>query len=111
MDESTIEYTENNGVHRKIIRPEVASFAIEMEATLRENDHKSGWDELGMRRLHFRIKQEFEEFEAEYADYTALCGHCKDKSVFLDKIQNMRKEAIDIANFCMFLCHNYPKRR
>ncbi len=104
MDEAIIEWTgEYSGVHRAVIRPELAEFAIEMESVLRENDHKSGWDEMGLHRLFDRIKQEFEELQREYI--FACDSYPRDAR----RIQNMRREAIDIANFCMFLCHNYPK--
>ena len=106
MDEAIIEWTgEYSGVHRAVIRPELAEFAIEMESVLRDNDHKSGWDALPYDALFCRIRDEFEEMRREYKDAidTDMASY------EAESIQNMRREAIDIANFCMFLCHNYPK--
>ena len=101
--EAMIEITENHKVKRKNIRPEVAMFALEMERVLEENDHKTGWCDLSIHVLYTRIKQEFEELQEQYI---TMNHHLGDNEQF---IQKMRDEAIDIANFCMFLCHNYPK--
>ena len=84
------------------IRPELAKFASEMEMVLRENDHKTGWDGMSIHQLFSRIKDEFEELQREYILHTCALG-CGDRT------ERLRGEAIDIANFCMFLCHNYPK--
>jgi hypothetical protein len=95
-----------SGANRVVIRPEVAEFAIEMEKVLRENDYKKGWDKLTIDDLFFRIKDEYEELEQAYDLYAnPLIGIDEVR----DEMHNMRREAIDIANFCMFLCHNYPK--
>jgi len=99
MKESIIEQTiDYSGVNRTVIRPEVAAFAIEMETVLRENDHKSGWDRMSVHQLFSRIKDEFEELQREYILQTnALDG--------VNRKDRLRKEAIDVANFCMFLSH------
>ena len=77
-----------------------------MEWVLRENDHKSGWDKMSIDDMFFRIKDEFEELEEAYALYAhPLIG----ADEVQDEVQNMRREALDIANFCMFLHHNCPK--
>lgn len=91
--------------YRTPVRPEVAKFAIEMEMVLRENDHKSGWDVMEYDELFSRIRDEFNELKKAFDDITdpQMDSH-EDES-----IQHMCKEAIDIANFCMFLRHNYPK--
>lgn len=101
--ETMIEITENYKVRRKNVRPEVALFALEMEEVLEDNDHKTGWDDLSIHALYNRIKQEFEELQEQYI---VMNHHLGDDKQF---VQKMRGEAIDIANFCMFLCHNYPK--
>ena len=106
MDEAKLYGTGNFiGVRRRRIRPELAEFIAEMEDVLRENDHKSGWDTLSYNALFCRIRDEFEEMGREYKD--AIDPEMA--SYEAESIQNMRREAIDIANFCMFLCHNYPK--
>jgi len=102
--EASIEITDNFELKRKLVRPEVALFALEMEGVLKENDHKTGWDDLSIHALFNRIKQEFEEFQAEYI---VMNHHLGDDSQYINK---MREEALDISNYCMFLCHNYPKK-
>lgn len=107
--EAQIEITDNWLVKKIQVRPEVAQFAIEMEMVLRENDHKSGWDEMSYHQLFGRIKQEFEELQREYI----LHAHSKDsmnRDGSAKGLTRMREEAIDIANFCMFFCHNYQPR-
>ena len=110
-DEAAIELVEHHSendlkdVYRADVRPEVAKFAIEMETVLRKNDHKTGWRGMEHDTLLRRIRDEFEELRDAQSH---ISSHECDRS---DPayIQFMRKEAIDIANFCMFLCHNYPK--
>ena len=92
--------------YRTSIRPELAKFVIEMEEVLRENDNKSGWKDMSINDIFFRIKDEFEELDEAHAMYShPLISDGERRSA----IQDMRAEAIDIVNFCMFLCHNYPK--
>ena len=95
------------GEEKEKIRKEVIEFANEMERVLRENDHKTGWDDMRIHRLFNRIKQEFEELQTEYIIYNSGLLNPEDQK---KRIQKMRKETIDIANFCMFLCHNYPRK-
>jgi len=99
MKESMIEWTGNySGVHRTVIRPEVAVFAMEMESVLRKNDHKTGWNEMSVHQLFSRIKDEFEELQREYILQTnSLDG--------VDRRDRLWNEAIDVANFCMFLSY------
>ena len=104
-DEASIElieyltgHDEQMSVYRAHLRPEVAKFAIEMETVLQENDHKSGWDTMSVHQLFSRIKDEFEELQREYTLQTnALDG--------VNRRDRLRKEAIDVANFCMFLSY------
>ena len=89
---------EEGHFYYKPIRPELAAFALEMETVLRENDHKSGWDTMSVHQLFSRIKDEFEELQREYTLQTnALDG--------INRRDRLRKEAIDLANFCMFLAY------
>jgi hypothetical protein len=108
-DSATIELTDHTSepasAYIAAIRPDVAKFAIEMETVLRENDHKTGWKAMEYDTLFRRIKDEFEELQD---------AQCRISSHLCDRadpvyIQAMRRESLDIANFCMFLCHNYPK--
>jgi len=93
---------------RTAIRPELAKFAVEMGMVLRENDHKCGWDEMSVHQLFHRIKDEFEELNEACQIYIHQ-RTCRISDIEkISTINNIRKEAIDVANFCMFLCHNYP---
>jgi hypothetical protein len=118
---ATIELVDDNQkyVYRALVRPEVAKFAIEMETVLRENDHKTGWDGMDVGDLFYRIKLEFNEMKEVYDEHHSNIYTDSDGFVigteqerykrYLAYVQRMREEAIDIANFCMFLCHNYPE--
>ena len=109
---------DNKDVYRASVRPEVAKFAIEMETVLRENDHKSGWDEMELLDLFYHIRLEFNEMKEVYDGYYSedrtdsngvVLGTKQEQHIaYLIYAQRMREEAIDIANFCMFLCNNYP---
>jgi len=89
---------EKGGFFMRPIRPELAAFAMEMEDVLQENDHKTGWDEMSIHQLFSRIKNEFEELQREYILYTKPIDG-------VDRKDRLRKEAIDVANFCMFLSY------
>lgn len=97
---------DNKDVYQASVRPEVAKFAIEMDTVLRKND-QSGWDGMDYINIFFRLRGEFNELKQTFDDCIDPQTEPKlEESI----IQDMRKEAIDIANFCMFLCHNYPKK-
>ena len=84
------------------LRPELQEFAEEMERVLRNNDYKSGWDSISIHELFERVKDEFEELQRDYIKMNnAIDG--------AELIQRMGHEAIDIANFCMFL-HNHTQK-
>ena len=103
------------------IRPELAEFAIEMEMVLREHDkHKSGWDALDVGDLFYHIQLEFNELKAVHDNRHGghidsdlfITGTEKERHIrYLKYVQRMREETIDIANFRMFLCHNYLETR
>ena len=101
-DKAMIEITADHVVHQTAVRPEVARFAVDMETILRNNDHKTGWDNLSIHQLFDRIKGEFEELQREYILQTNVPDG-------KDRTQRLQDEAIDIANYCMFLCH-YTKQ-
>ena len=86
------------------IRSELVDFIIEMEKTLRKNDYKTGWDNLGIHQLVSRIRQEYDELYREFV----LWDNC-DEMKYKHRMNNIRNESIDIAIYCMFLTHNYPK--
>lgn len=69
------------------IRPEVARFALAMEEVLRQNDHKGGWRDCSLDYLVGRLQDEFHEL------MEAVRG----------KDPDIRKEAVDLANFSMMI--------
>ena len=71
------------------LRPEVAAFALLMEAKLRKNDHKTGWKHHTSRALFNRLTEEaLELIEAIKAGRSAgVVG----------------EEAADVANFAMMI--------
>jgi hypothetical protein len=77
-----------------IPRPEVERFAMGMERKLRQNDHKGGWKQMSVDEMIERLDEEVEELKK------ALHPMRKDNP------QRVFKEAVDIANFCMFIADN-----
>lgn len=69
-------------------RPALASFADEMEAKLKRNDHKTSWRELPVEALFRLLQIEIEEFKVA--------------KEFLS-VAEARNELVDIANFGMIL--------
>jgi hypothetical protein len=120
MHKAALEITDDQGrVERQSVRPELAAFVIEMEGVLRKHDnHKSGWESLDVGDVFYHIQLEFNELKTVYDERHSDCigtdgfltGTEEEQHIrFLEYVQRMREEAIDIANFCMFLCHNYSK--
>jgi NTP pyrophosphatase (non-canonical NTP hydrolase) len=71
------------------IRPAVQWFAQQMEAKLRKNDHKGGWEGMTLSRLMSRLDDEVGEL------YRALSADT-----------NVIEEASDVANFAMMIADN-----
>lgn len=82
------------------LRPSVQRFAEEMEKVLRENDHKSGWDELTNDHLLDRMMDEYQELHAEM--YHRAFGREPD----YPNLGLACHEAIDLANFAMMFFDN-----
>ncbi len=78
------------------VRPELRQFAEAMELRLRENDHKSGWDEMGVPSAVERCLDEWREL-----DHALLVGSAFDQM----------HEAEDLANFAFFAWWNARKDR
>lgn len=79
-------------VEKKIVpRIELRVFAKAMEKVLRENDHKPGWKHDHPRLLIDRIWDEIRELEP-------AVDRWEKRQAPLEEVQ---KELIDIANFCM----------
>lgn len=70
------------------MRREVAEFAMAMEAKLRKNDHKTGWQQLPVEALRRLMMLEIEEYNVARE--------------FFGSAEAMA-ELVDIANFAMML--------
>jgi hypothetical protein len=70
------------------VRQAVAFFAVDMEDTLRRNDHKGGWDTCDPAWLLKRLREETDELEAVL----------KNGSDYV-----IRSESADVANFAMMI--------
>lgn len=78
------------------MRTELLDFAREMQIKLNMNSHKRGWDELTPRQCLYRMKQEMGELE---------------RAVESNKSKgDVVAECADVANFAMFLAHNYEPK-
>jgi len=58
--EALSSHTEDTGIQ---LRPEVRWFAEQMEKTLRDNDHKGGWNEMSHWELVGRLEEEVAELK------------------------------------------------
>lgn len=72
------------------LRPVIKWFAEQMEATLKKNDHKTGWVNDDWDELYDRLIEEAKELYAVCGKFT------KDKSAIVG-------EATDVANFAMMI--------
>ncbi len=73
------------------VRWQVRAFAEEMEAVLKKNDYKGGWSDCDIRYLQDRLVE-------EVGEYFALLSRGS-----LPKGEELQKELLDIANFCMMI--------
>lgn len=78
--------TSDGQSHR--VRPEVAAFALAMEAKLRANDHKTGWRDQPIEAHIGLLKIEMMELDValEFLTFDDVC-----------------KECVDIANFALII--------
>lgn len=77
---------------KKIVpRIEVRAFAKAMEEVLRQNDFKHGWKGDSPQALVDRIWDEIRELEPVMVNYSKNCA----------QLEDVQKELVDIANFCM----------
>ncbi len=81
----------------EVVRPEVAAFALLMEAKLREKDHRGGWDECTTAWLMSRLREEAKELAGELSRRTDFDGE-EDRWARL-----IGREAADVANFAMMI--------
>jgi hypothetical protein len=76
------------------LRPAVRRFAFHMEAILRRNDHKGGWENEPLPDLWYRLEEETKEL----ADAIMVPERSSGSSI--------RDEAVDVANFAMMIFDN-----
>ena len=78
-------------------RPVVMDWASRMEAVLRRNDHKSGWENMLDSEMVYRIEEEIYEVEDILRN--------KDASLYsdLDAMEHLLDELADVSNFAAFL--------
>lgn len=77
------------------VRPEVAAFALLMEARLRANDHKPGWKNHSPDALYARLLEEAGEL------HRAILAHAFDAGP--EQSDGVGYEAADVANFAMMI--------
>lgn len=85
-----------------LIRKEVQWFAEQMESKLQENDHKGGWDDCGIFWLRNRLVEEVKELSDAME-----AGHNSESGIDLE---NIIREAADVANFAMMIADKAKKR-
>lgn len=84
------------------VRPEVQQFAQMMERTLRKHDTERGKGVAGLDEDFCvgRIEEEFKELMGAWEKYDE-----EDREEEFDRLRDqLHKEAVDVANFCMMLC-------
>jgi len=74
-----------------MVREEVHDFAEAMEKVLKENDDKEGWEECSNLYLVQRLVEETSELL---------------KMMDAGELDDMCKEAVDVANFAMMIFDN-----
>jgi len=79
------------------LRPSLLRFALHMEAQLRANDHKRGWQEDDFADLFARLEEESEEL----GDIVL-----KEAGLWQSGDPRVLKEAADVANFAMMIADN-----
>jgi NTP pyrophosphatase (non-canonical NTP hydrolase) len=92
-----------------VLRPSLQRFAELMEKTLRENDHKGGWENMSTSSIMRRIDEELGELKdariiMEHAAFTR-------STTFAARCRQVAKEAADVANFAMMLADNVTKEK
>lgn len=89
-------------------RKAIQWFAEEMEAKLRENDHKGGWEGRRFGELFPRIAQERDEL--------LLAAHPLNLDTIAERLTHedaceLIRECADIANFAMMIADNIRAKR
>ena len=79
------------------VRPEVRAFALAMEAKLRENDHKGGWQKMGWLECYQAMREEAKELHG-------ACSEWQEAANSIPFRKHIIREACDVANYAMFVC-------
>lgn len=87
-------------------RSSVEWFAKRMEVELRANDHKGGWDRMGLGEISTRVHQEAKELSRVLATFREQ--HATG-FIPIETIHSIISEAADVANFAMMLADNARK--
>lgn len=85
------------------LRPEVQRFAELMEAVLRVNDSKHGWESIDFRQLYSCAMQEMVEVHEAFADVNFEFEGPDARETNLLKLAT---ECADVANFMMMIVDN-----
>lgn len=80
------------------VRGEIMSFASQMEAKMKENDDRNGWEYEGYLWLLSRLKQETKELK--------LAIKCAIRLECRANLSEVIREAADVANFAMMIADN-----
>lgn len=84
----------------KELRPEVLTFACEMERQLRANDHKGGWQQCAPDWLFGRMREEENELLAAMVRVELDPWHATAGRTTVERVVH---EAADVANFAMMI--------
>lgn len=92
------------------MRQEVKKFAMDMELVLQKNDYKKHWSGCSIVYLQARLHDEVKELDVAMRDIEAFTKFRGVKSSALPlALKEAKKEATDVANFCMMLSDNIDK--
>jgi len=78
--------------NKMTLRPVLRDFVYEMEATLKHNDHKRGWDKESLEWLMVKLMEEVGE----------LAVLVRDSNIHISPVKFTR-EATDVANVAMMI--------
>jgi hypothetical protein len=84
-------------------RPVVQLFAEQMEKVLRDNDHKVGWSTMLPADLVALLKREVRELSQRVALLGKSATTGRAAGVWETTRASAVKEAVDVANFAMFV--------
>ncbi len=89
-----------------MIRKSVMEFAIRMEARLKENDYKGGWEDCDPDDLLDMMEEEIAELSYAMFGSCPKCGnqdYGREDAYFDEDAESVKDEAADVANFAMMI--------